>query len=93
MLGRMSAKTFFWFLMTSAIALVLAGVVGLTCYGAGMFHVTLEGVAASTGSVGGNPLNRVRNEEAGALIGLFFELCLKFGDFQRFVVGQLVGEL
>ncbi|MGN0996353.1 MAG: dicarboxylate/amino acid:cation symporter [Candidatus Ventricola sp.] len=57
MLGRMSAKTFFWFLMTSAIALVLAGAVGLTCYGAGLFNITLDGVAASSGSVGGNPLN------------------------------------
>ena len=57
MLGRISVKTFFWFLMTSAIALVLAGVVGLACYGAGLFHVTLDGVAASSGSVDGNPLN------------------------------------
>ena len=57
MLGRISVKTFVWFLMTSAIALVLAGVVGLACYGAGLFHVTLDGVAASSGSVGGNPLN------------------------------------
>ena len=57
MLGRVSAKTFFWFLLTSACALVLAGVVGLICYNAGMFNVALEGIAASTGSTGANPLN------------------------------------
>ena len=57
MLGRVSAKTFFWFLLTSACALVLAGVVGLICYNAGMFNVALEGIAASTGSTGSNPLN------------------------------------
>ena len=57
MLGRVSAKTFFWFLMTSVCALVLAGVVGLICYNAGMFNVAIEGIAASTGSTGSNPLN------------------------------------
>ena len=31
-LGRVSAKTFFWFLLTSACALLLAGFVGLICY-------------------------------------------------------------
>ena len=57
MLGRVSAKTFFWFLLTSVCALVIAGVVGLACYNAGMFNVTIEGIAASTGSTGSNPLN------------------------------------
>jgi len=57
MLGRVSVKTFFWFLLTSACALVLAGVVGLVCYNAGMFNVAIEGIAASTGSTGSNPLN------------------------------------
>ena len=57
MLGRVSAKTFFWFLCTSAIALVLAGSIGLVCYNAGMFNVTLDGVSASVGSTGANPLN------------------------------------
>lgn len=56
-LGRVSAKTFFWFLLTSACALLLAGFVGLICYNMGMFHTTLEGIAASTGSTGANPLN------------------------------------
>ncbi len=57
MLGRVSAKTFFWFLLTSACALVLAGIVGLACYNAGVFNVAIEGISASTGSTGANPLN------------------------------------
>lgn len=56
-LGRVSAKTFFWFLLTSVFALLLAGIVGLICYNTGMFHTTLEGIEASTGSTGANPLN------------------------------------
>ena len=57
MLGRVSVKTFFWFLLTSACALLLAGIVGLVCYNAGIFNVAIEGIAASTGSTGSNPLN------------------------------------
>ena len=57
MLGRVSAKTFFWFLLTSICALLIAGVVGLICYNAGIFNVAIEGIAASTGSTGSNPLN------------------------------------
>ena len=56
-LGRVSAKTFFWFLLTSVCALLLAGIVGLCCYNAGMFNVAIEGIAASAGSTGSNPLN------------------------------------
>ena len=60
-LGRVSAKTIGWFLLTSAIALVMAGVVGLICYGTGMFNVVIEGVEASTGSTGSNPLMVILN--------------------------------
>ena len=60
-LGRVSAKTFFWFLLTTTAALVIAGVVALVCYNAGIFNVTLEGVAASAGSTGSNPLNVLLN--------------------------------
>lgn len=60
-LGRVSAKTFFWFLFTTAAALVIAGVVGLICYNAGMFNVAIEGIAASAGSTGSNPLNVLLN--------------------------------
>ena len=60
-LGRVSAKTFFWFLFTTVSALVLAGVIGMICYSIGMFNVTIEGVAASAGSTGANPLNVLLN--------------------------------
>ena len=61
MLGRVSAKTFFWFLFTSFGALIMAGVIGLICYNTGMFNTAVEGLAASTGSTGSNPLNVVLN--------------------------------
>ena len=60
-LGRVSVKTFFWFLFTSACALLMAGLVGLICYNMGMFNTAIEGVAASAGSTGANPLNVLLN--------------------------------
>ena len=56
-LGRVSAKTFFWFLFTTVCALLMAGLISLGFYKGGAFNTTLEGVAASTGSTGSNPLN------------------------------------
>ena len=60
-LGRVSAKTIFWFMLTSCIALILAGVIGLIFFNAGVFNVVIEGVDASTGSTGANPLNVILN--------------------------------
>ena len=60
-LGRVSAKTIGWFMMTSGIALVAAGTIALLFYKAGMFNVHIEGVAASTGSTGSNPLLVILN--------------------------------
>ena len=60
-LGRVSAKTIGWFMLTSCVALVSAGVIALLFYKAGLFNVTIEGVAASTGSTGSNPLNVILN--------------------------------
>ena len=60
-LGRVSAKTFFWFLFTTTCALLMAGLIALGFYNAGAFNTTLEGVAASTGSTGTNPLNVLLN--------------------------------
>lgn len=60
-LGRISAKTFFWFLLTTVCALVLAGGIGLVCYRQGMFQTAIEGVAASSGATGTNPLNVLLN--------------------------------
>ena len=60
-LGRVSGKTFGWFLMTTVVALVLAGAVALVCFRNGLFNTTIEGVAAATGSTGSNPLNVILN--------------------------------
>lgn len=61
MLGRVSAKTFFWFLFTSFLALIIAGTAGLMCFNSGMFNTAIEGVAVSTGSTSTNPLNVILN--------------------------------
>lgn len=60
-LGRVSLKTFTWFLMTTAVALVLAGAVALVCFNAGLFTTSLEGLSAATGTTGANPLNVILN--------------------------------
>ena len=60
-LGRVSAKTIGWFMMTSSIALVVAGTVSLFFFKGGMFNVHIEGVAAGTGTTGSNPLNVILN--------------------------------
>lgn len=60
-LGRVSAKTIGWFMLTTTIALGFAGVIGFVFYKAGIFNVAIEGVAASTGSTGSNPLTVILN--------------------------------
>ena len=60
-LGRVSAKTIGWFMLTSCSALILAGTIGLIFYKAGIFSVTIEGVGASVGTTGSNPLNVILN--------------------------------
>ena len=60
-LGRVAGKTIGWFMLTSTIALVLAGTVGLLFESAGVFDVTIEGIAASTGSTGSNHLGVILN--------------------------------
>ena len=55
-LGRISAKTIGWFMMTTTIALLVAGAISLLCFNMGIFNVEIEGVAAGTGSTGSNPL-------------------------------------
>ena len=60
-LGRVSAKTIGWFMMTSSIALVVAGTIALIFYKSGLFNVHIEGVTASTGTTGSNPLLVILN--------------------------------
>lgn len=60
-LGRVAGKTIGWFMMTSTIALVMAGIIGLCFANAGFFNATIEGMSASTGSMGSNPLEVILN--------------------------------
>ena len=60
-LGRVSAKTIGWFMLTSGIALVFAGSVALSFFKAGMFNVEIEGITGSAGSAGSNPLQVILN--------------------------------
>lgn len=60
-LGRVSAKTIGWFMLTSCIALVFAGAIALSCFKAGMFNVEIEGITGSAGSAGSNPLQVILN--------------------------------
>lgn len=55
-LGRISTKTLLWFLLTTVGGLLLASVVGLVVFNMGLFNVNLDGLSASTGSTGSNPL-------------------------------------
>ena len=60
-LGRVSAKTIGWFMLTSTIALTFAGIIGLVFFKAGVFDVAIEGVEASVGTTGSNSLNVILN--------------------------------
>ena len=60
-LGRVSAKTIGWFMLTSTVALVVAGTAAMFFYKSGLFNVQIEGVTASTGSTGSNPLLVILN--------------------------------
>ena len=55
-LGRIAGKTIGWFMMTSTIALIVAGTIGLICFNMGLFHVQVDGLAGAAGSTGSNPL-------------------------------------
>ncbi|MBP3399241.1 MAG: dicarboxylate/amino acid:cation symporter, partial [Erysipelotrichaceae bacterium] len=56
-LGRISFKTIGIFMMTTCVGLLFAGIVGMFVYHLGAFNVNVEGLSASTGTTGSNPLN------------------------------------
>ena len=60
-LGRIAGKTMAWFMMTTTIALVLAGTIALFCFNMGLFHVQVDGLTGSAGSTGSNPLLVILN--------------------------------
>ena len=49
-MGRIASKTLFWFLLSSFLALLLAGVVGYTTFSMGLFNAHIEGLAEASGS-------------------------------------------
>lgn len=55
-LSRISGKTIGWFMLTSIIALILASAIGFICFDAGLFQATIDGLKASQGKAGTNPL-------------------------------------
>ena len=55
-LGRISAKTISWFMITTCIALLIAGSISLICFNMGIFDIEIEGVEGTVGSTGSNPL-------------------------------------
>ena len=70
-LGRISAKTIGWFMFTSCTALLFAGLIALFFFNAGVFNVEIEGVTASVGSTGSNPLNVILNIIPSNIISTF----------------------
>ena len=70
-LGRISAKTIGWFMTTTGCALTFGGAVSFICYKLGLFNVVIEGVTASTGSTGSNPLNVILNIIPSNIVQVF----------------------
>ena len=70
-LGRISAKTIGWFMFTSCTALLFAGAIALFFFNAGVFNVEIEGVTASVGSTGSNPLNVILNIIPSNIVSTF----------------------
>lgn len=70
-LGRVSAKTMGWFMLTSGIALVLASIFGMVFFKAGVFIATIEGISISSGTTGSNPLNVILNIIPNNIISTF----------------------
>ena len=60
-LGRIAGKTIGWFMMTTTIALVIAGTIALICFNMGLFHVEVEDLATAAGNTGSNPLLVILN--------------------------------
>ena len=60
-LGRVSAKTIGWFMLTTVTALLFAGFVAYALYKAGLFNIALEGISSTEGSTGSNPLQVILN--------------------------------
>lgn len=70
-LGRISFKTIAGFLICSFFALVMACVAGYAVYSSGFFNIQVEGLEASAGSTGSNPLNVILNAVPSNITSVF----------------------
>ena len=70
-LGRISFKTIAGFLICSFFALVMACVAGYAVYRSGLFNIQVEGLEASAGSTGSNPLNVILNAVPSNITSVF----------------------
>lgn len=60
-LGRVSAKTIGWFMLTTCVALVFACVIAFLFFKSGAFNTSVENITVSEGSTGSNPLQVILN--------------------------------
>ena len=67
-LGRISGKTVGMFLLTTVTSIILAAVVGILAYNAGLFRNTALDMAGSTGKTGSNPLMIILNAVPNNLV-------------------------
>lgn len=70
-LKRISFKTVGWFLIYSFFALLLAGVVGMIIYNAGLFNVYIEGLESTVGKTGTNPMTIILNVIPSNIFSVF----------------------
>ena len=103
-MGRISAKTLFWFLLCSFLALLLAGCVGYGTYSMGLFNTHIEGLAEASGSTGSNPLNVVLNiipsniitafgSNGAVLSSVFLAVAIALGESRTATLRRLLGEV
>ena len=99
-MGRISAKTLFWFLLCSFLALLLAGCVGYGTYSMGLFNTRIEGLAEASGSTGSNPLNVVLNiiPSNAVLSSVFLAVAIglsmnTLGESRTATLRRLLGEV
>lgn len=60
-LGRVSAKTIGWFMLTTCVALVFACTIAFLFFKSGAFNTSVENITVSEGSTGSNPLQVILN--------------------------------
>ena len=70
-LGRISFKTIAGFLICSFFALVMACVAGYAVYRSGLFNIQVDGLEATAGSTGSNPLNVILNAVPSNITSVF----------------------